>query len=136
MSGAPRGGRPYNTAMEVHLVDGTYELFRAHYGAPAAAAPRSSRRREMAMSRADRADRASAGAVSGMPRVCCWKTVTPFLAERALANDKNGQFIAWLTPGKAMSRFATAAFRKRDLFSDALSPEAVSRPKSIRPGAT
>lgn len=46
------------------------------------------------------------------------ETVTPFLAEHVLANDKNGAKIAWLTPGKAMWRFATAKFNKRNLFDD------------------
>lgn len=46
------------------------------------------------------------------------ETVTPFLVEHVLENDKNGAKIAWLTGGKAMWRFATAAFNKRDLFSD------------------
>jgi NAD(P)-dependent dehydrogenase (short-subunit alcohol dehydrogenase family)/predicted MFS family arabinose efflux permease len=45
------------------------------------------------------------------------ETVTPFLAEHVLANDKNGAKIAWLTGGKAMWRFATAVFSKRDLFN-------------------
>jgi NAD(P)-dependent dehydrogenase (short-subunit alcohol dehydrogenase family) len=45
------------------------------------------------------------------------ETVTPWLVERVLANNKNGARIAWLTPGKAASRFMTAPFRKRDLFA-------------------
>jgi NAD(P)-dependent dehydrogenase (short-subunit alcohol dehydrogenase family) len=45
------------------------------------------------------------------------ETVTPWLVERVLANDKNGARIAWLTPVKAASRFMTAPFRKRDLFA-------------------
>ncbi len=45
-------------------------------------------------------------------------TVTPFLVENVLANEKNGAKIAWLTPGKAMWRFATAAFNKRNLFDE------------------
>ncbi|HMS40356.1 MAG TPA: SDR family NAD(P)-dependent oxidoreductase [Pyrinomonadaceae bacterium] len=44
------------------------------------------------------------------------ETVTPFLAEKVLENDKNGAKIAWLTGGKAFWRFATAAFNKRNLF--------------------
>jgi len=46
------------------------------------------------------------------------ETVTPFLVEQVLANEKNGAKIAWLTSGKAMWRFATAAFNKRNLFDD------------------
>ena len=45
------------------------------------------------------------------------ETVTPWLVERVLANTKNGARIAWLTPGKAASRFMAAPFRKRDLFA-------------------
>lgn len=46
------------------------------------------------------------------------ETVTPFLAEKVLQNQKNGARIQWLTPGKAFWRFLTASFIKRDLFSD------------------
>ena len=45
------------------------------------------------------------------------ETVTPFLAEGILNTTKNGARVAWLTSGKAFARFATAAFKKRDLFS-------------------
>lgn len=45
------------------------------------------------------------------------ETVTPWLAAQALANQKQGACIEWLTPGKAALRFATAAFRKRDIIS-------------------
>jgi NAD(P)-dependent dehydrogenase (short-subunit alcohol dehydrogenase family) len=45
------------------------------------------------------------------------ETVTPWLVERVLANNKSGARIAWLTTGKAFSRFLTASFRKRDLFA-------------------
>jgi NAD(P)-dependent dehydrogenase (short-subunit alcohol dehydrogenase family) len=44
------------------------------------------------------------------------ETVTPFLAEKVLENDKSGAKIAWLTAPKAFWRFATAAFNKRNLF--------------------
>ena len=44
------------------------------------------------------------------------ETVTPWLAERVLATEKGGIRVAWLTPRKAALRFATAAFRKRDIF--------------------
>ena len=36
------------------------------------------------------------------------ETVTPWLAEQALANDKQGASIAWLTRGKAIKRFMSA----------------------------
>jgi NAD(P)-dependent dehydrogenase (short-subunit alcohol dehydrogenase family) len=45
------------------------------------------------------------------------ETVTPWLAAQALANRKQGACIEWLTPQKAAWRFATAAFRKRDIIS-------------------
>ena len=44
------------------------------------------------------------------------ETVTPWLAERVLAADKNGARVAWLTTPKAMGRFMAAGFRKRDIF--------------------
>lgn len=44
------------------------------------------------------------------------ETVTPWLAERVLANTKNGVTISWLTRRKALSRFLMAPFRKRRLF--------------------
>ena len=46
------------------------------------------------------------------------ETVTPFLVEGVLANDKHGAKIAWLTRRKALWRFATARFSHRDLFAD------------------
>jgi NAD(P)-dependent dehydrogenase (short-subunit alcohol dehydrogenase family)/predicted MFS family arabinose efflux permease len=46
------------------------------------------------------------------------ETVTPYLAEQVLQNDKSGAKIAWLTAPKAFWRFATAAFTKRNLFED------------------
>ncbi len=45
-------------------------------------------------------------------------TVTPWLADQMLATDKSGARVAWLTRRKAFGRFMTAAFRRRDLFSD------------------
>jgi len=45
------------------------------------------------------------------------ETVTPWLAERVLRSQKNGERVAWLTPGKAMRRFFAAPFRKRNLFA-------------------
>ncbi|MBO2447875.1 SDR family oxidoreductase [Actinomadura barringtoniae] len=46
------------------------------------------------------------------------ETVTPWLAGRILNGTRNGGRVAWLTKRKAAGRFATAAFRKRDLFGD------------------
>jgi hypothetical protein len=46
------------------------------------------------------------------------ETVTPWLAEQALANTKQGARIEWLTRGKAARRFLAAAFVKRDLISE------------------
>lgn len=46
------------------------------------------------------------------------ETVTPWLADRVLAGTGNGGRVAWLTRRKAAARFATAAFRKRDLFEE------------------
>ncbi|MCQ3806918.1 MAG: SDR family NAD(P)-dependent oxidoreductase [Acidimicrobiaceae bacterium] len=45
-------------------------------------------------------------------------TVTPWLADHILATDKSGARVVWLTRRKALARFMTAAFRKRDLFAD------------------
>ena len=44
------------------------------------------------------------------------ETVTPWLAQQVLANDKNGACISWLSRWKVMGRFLTARFRKRNLF--------------------
>lgn len=44
------------------------------------------------------------------------ETVTPWLVEKVLTNNKHGAHFAWLTGGKVMWRFATARFNKRDLF--------------------
>ena len=46
------------------------------------------------------------------------ETVTPYLAEKVLQNEKNGARIKWLSGGKAFWRFLTAGFTKRDLFKD------------------
>ena len=46
------------------------------------------------------------------------ETVTPFLVEKILQNDKNGARIKWLTTPKVMWRFMTAGISKRDLFQD------------------
>lgn len=45
------------------------------------------------------------------------ETVTPFLADGILNCDGNGAKVAWLTTGKALKRFMTAGFNKRDLFA-------------------
>jgi NAD(P)-dependent dehydrogenase (short-subunit alcohol dehydrogenase family) len=45
------------------------------------------------------------------------ETVTPWLAEKVLRNDKTGAKIRWLTPMKLLYRFVMAPFRKRDLFT-------------------
>jgi NAD(P)-dependent dehydrogenase (short-subunit alcohol dehydrogenase family) len=44
------------------------------------------------------------------------ETIAPWLAERVLANERNGARIAWLTRSKIMGRFLTARFRRRNLF--------------------
>jgi NAD(P)-dependent dehydrogenase (short-subunit alcohol dehydrogenase family) len=46
------------------------------------------------------------------------ETVTPWLADRILANDRSGAAIEWLTTPKLIARFATAPFRRRDLFAE------------------
>lgn len=46
------------------------------------------------------------------------ETTTPFLAEKILANNKNGTTIAWLSTPKILGRFLTASFKKRDLLKD------------------
>ena len=47
------------------------------------------------------------------------ETVTPWLAEGVLRNDKAGARIAWLTGGKAGRRFLMSLFRKRQILTDA-----------------
>lgn len=44
--------------------------------------------------------------------------VAKFLVEGMLKNDKNNAKIEWLTTKKAMWRFMTAGFNKRDFFND------------------
>jgi NAD(P)-dependent dehydrogenase (short-subunit alcohol dehydrogenase family) len=46
------------------------------------------------------------------------ETVTPWLAEQALANEKHGANIAWLTRGKAIRRFMSPAYRNRDIVGE------------------
>ena len=45
------------------------------------------------------------------------ETVAPWLAQRVLANDKNGACISWQSTLKVLGRFLAAPFRKRDLFA-------------------
>lgn len=47
------------------------------------------------------------------------ETVAPWLADRVLANTKNGAAIRWLTPLKMAGYFAMAPFRKRNVFEAA-----------------
>jgi NAD(P)-dependent dehydrogenase (short-subunit alcohol dehydrogenase family) len=44
------------------------------------------------------------------------EVVTPWLARQVLSNRKTGVRFTWLSRGKAVARFLTAPFRKRDLF--------------------
>jgi NAD(P)-dependent dehydrogenase (short-subunit alcohol dehydrogenase family) len=44
------------------------------------------------------------------------ETVTPWLAQKVLVNNRTGVRITWLTRRKVIGRFLTAPFRKRDLF--------------------
>lgn len=46
------------------------------------------------------------------------ETVTPWLADQVLANQKSGANIAWLTGPKIALRFLTAPFNRRDLFAE------------------
>ncbi|MBN1227889.1 MAG: SDR family NAD(P)-dependent oxidoreductase [Deltaproteobacteria bacterium] len=45
------------------------------------------------------------------------ETVTPFLVENILKNEKNGTEIVWLTEEKANERFNSNEYNNRDLFS-------------------
>jgi NAD(P)-dependent dehydrogenase (short-subunit alcohol dehydrogenase family) len=45
------------------------------------------------------------------------ETVTPWLVERMLSNNKSGAAIDYLTNTKIVTRFAMAPFKRRDLFS-------------------
>jgi NAD(P)-dependent dehydrogenase (short-subunit alcohol dehydrogenase family) len=47
------------------------------------------------------------------------ETIVPWMAERILANQKNGAHIHWLTPSKTMGRFMTARFKPRHVFDEA-----------------
>jgi hypothetical protein len=44
--------------------------------------------------------------------------VTPWLAQRILANSRNGAVISWLPWWKLAGRFALSPFRRRDPFED------------------
>jgi len=44
------------------------------------------------------------------------ETVTPWLAQKAITNKKNGARFKWMTRSKVTGRFLAASFRKRDLF--------------------
>jgi hypothetical protein len=46
------------------------------------------------------------------------ETVAPWIADRVLANKKNGARIQWLSRGKVMVRFLTAPFVRRDVFGE------------------
>jgi hypothetical protein len=52
------------------------------------------------------------------------ETVSPWLAQQVLTNQRNGARLAWLTPARLLWRFAYAPFSRRDLFA--------GRPHSIR----
>ena len=45
------------------------------------------------------------------------ETVTPYLVDGVLKADRSGAKVVWLTTGKALRRFMTAGFNKRDLFT-------------------
>lgn len=45
------------------------------------------------------------------------ETTTPFLAEKILANQKNGAIIAWLSTAKILGRFLSPSYKKRDILS-------------------
>ena len=43
--------------------------------------------------------------------------MTPYLVDGVLKADRSGAKVVWLTTGKALRRFMTAGFNKRDLFT-------------------
>ena len=57
------------------------------------------------------------------------ETVTEHLGTEVLKPHKNGDRIEWLTKGKAFRRFASAPFRKRDIFGDL-------RPSDVAPSSS
>lgn len=46
------------------------------------------------------------------------ETVTPWFADRVLANRRTGVRIKWLAPWRLIGRFLAAPFRRRDLFEE------------------
>lgn len=46
------------------------------------------------------------------------ETVSPWMAQQILQNDKTGVRISWLSKSKLMARFLASPFRKRDPFTD------------------
>lgn len=46
------------------------------------------------------------------------ETVTPWLAEQAILNNRNGAKIAWLTRAKAMRRFLLPGYKNRDIVGE------------------
>ena len=88
--------------MNVHLVDGTYELYRAHYGAPPAAAP----------------DGAPVGATRGLLRPLLVLLASPGVTHVACAFDhviesfRNGLYAGYKTsdgvPPELLAQFALA----------------------------
>jgi NADP-dependent 3-hydroxy acid dehydrogenase YdfG len=46
------------------------------------------------------------------------ETITPWLAQKVLANNKTGVRITWLTGPRIIGRFLAAPFRRRDLFGE------------------
>jgi NAD(P)-dependent dehydrogenase (short-subunit alcohol dehydrogenase family) len=51
------------------------------------------------------------------------ETVTPWLVDQMLANEKTGVRFRWLGGAKSMARFLMAPFRRRDLFAEDASRE-------------
>jgi NAD(P)-dependent dehydrogenase (short-subunit alcohol dehydrogenase family) len=47
--------------------------------------------------------------------------ITPWIADRVLANDKHGAHIVYLTTPRIIWRFLTSPFRRRDVFADTTS---------------
>ena len=46
------------------------------------------------------------------------ETVSPWIADRILANQEHGMQIRWLNRGKVLWRFLSASWNKRDLFGE------------------
>ncbi|MFT4254833.1 MAG: hypothetical protein QM608_20410, partial [Caulobacter sp.] len=47
------------------------------------------------------------------------ETVAPYIADGVLKGEATAAPVRWLTMPKAMGRFMTAGFKKRDIFSEA-----------------